>query len=155
MLSTLALGVVGLTVLAQRANRASGERVEAEREPIQRDVTVFAVAYTLAIGAAFVPVDIGWVRPAVAVVLVVIYALYVRAPPAGGARRGRPSEPRCGCTASTAPITVWNRTCRGPASSPCRWPSGWRASSAAPSSSCRPCRTAPTSWASRRSSWPS
>ena len=79
MLSTLALGVVGLTVLAQRANRASGERVEAEREPIQRDVTVFAVAYTLAIGAAFVPVDIGWVRPAVAVVLVVIYALYVRA----------------------------------------------------------------------------
>jgi cation:H+ antiporter len=79
MLATLALFVVGLTVLSQRADRSSGERVEAEREPIQRDVTVFAVAYTLAIGAAFVPVDIGWVRPVVAVGLVVIYALYVRA----------------------------------------------------------------------------
>jgi len=79
MLSTLALGVVGLTVLSQRVTRSTGERVTAERAPIQRDVTVFAVAYTLAIGAAFVPVDIGWIRPAVAIGLVVIYALYVRA----------------------------------------------------------------------------
>jgi cation:H+ antiporter len=79
MLATLALGVVGLTVISQRANRSNGEHVEADREPIQRDITVFAVAYTLAIAAAFVPVSFAWVRPAVAVGLVLIYALYVRA----------------------------------------------------------------------------
>jgi len=79
MLATLALGVVGLTVIALQATRSTAERLEIDPEPIRRDITVFAVAYSLAIGAAFVPVDVGWVRPAVAIGLVVIYALYVRA----------------------------------------------------------------------------
>ena len=79
MLATLALGVVGLTVISQRAVRTSGEVLVADAAPLRRDVTVFALAYGLAIAAAFVPVDIGWVRPVVALGLLAIYALYVRA----------------------------------------------------------------------------
>ncbi|MFI5261100.1 MAG: sodium:calcium antiporter [Candidatus Limnocylindrales bacterium] len=79
MLATLALGVVGLTVISQRALRSNGERVDAAPAPLRLDIIVFAGAYSLAVAAAFVPVSFSWVRPLVALILIATYALYVRA----------------------------------------------------------------------------
>ena len=42
------------------------------------DIRYFVIAYALAIGAAFLPPELGWVKIVVAVVLVGIYAWYVK-----------------------------------------------------------------------------
>jgi cation:H+ antiporter len=79
MLATLAMFVTGLAVLAYRSRRSTGTVLAIDAGVVGKDVRFFAVAYAVAIGAAFAPLEWWPVRPAVAVLLVALYALYVRA----------------------------------------------------------------------------
>ena len=78
MLATLAMFVTGSAVLiAARGGRRSTD-LKVNVRVLGRDVLVFLVAYSVAIGSAFLP-DIPVLRWGVAAGLVVTYLLYVRA----------------------------------------------------------------------------
>ncbi len=78
MLSTLAMFVTGVAVLlvAARAGRR-GTAMPVDTRVIAHDMRYFAVAYALAIRAAFLPADLAWPRWVVAVGLLVFYG-YLR-----------------------------------------------------------------------------
>jgi len=79
MLSTLAMFVTGVGVLLYRRRRATGVVMPVDTKVLAHDMRYFAIAYALAVGAAFLPVTdppVGkWVAAAI---LVGIYAWYVR-----------------------------------------------------------------------------
>ena len=78
MLSTLAVGVTGLVVLAVRRRRATGSTLVVDRSVVRTDLRAFTIAYGLAIGSAFLPLDPTWPKLVVAIILVGLYAWYVR-----------------------------------------------------------------------------
>jgi cation:H+ antiporter len=79
MLSTLAMFVTGVAVLWVAKRRPAGDVMPVDTEVLGHDVRYFAVAYLIAIGAAFLPLDPVWPKWIVAVVLIGIYAWYVKA----------------------------------------------------------------------------
>jgi cation:H+ antiporter len=78
MLSTLAMFVTGVGVVAFRARRATGTTMAVDTGVLSHDLRYFFVGYGLAVGAAFLPSDMSAVRWAVAVVLIGLYAWYVK-----------------------------------------------------------------------------
>jgi cation:H+ antiporter len=78
MLSTLAMFVTGIGVIFWRGRRPAGTRMVVDTGVLVHDIRYFVVAYALAIGTAFLPPDMSWARWGVAIVLVVIYAVYVK-----------------------------------------------------------------------------
>ena len=78
MLSTLAMFVTGLGVLAFRRRRATGDVMRITAPTLLHDMRYFVVAYALAIGAAFLPLEPAWPKWIVAVGLLLIYSWYVR-----------------------------------------------------------------------------
>jgi cation:H+ antiporter len=79
MLATLAMFVTGLAVVifARRGGRSTEMQINVK--VLGRDVIFFIVAYGLAIGVAFLPVELHQVKWLVAAGLFVLYAFYVRA----------------------------------------------------------------------------
>jgi cation:H+ antiporter len=77
MLATLAMFVTGAAVWLMRRRRVSGTTLAVDLGVVGHDVVHFALAYTIAIGAAFLPVELEWPRRLVAVVLIGIYAHHV------------------------------------------------------------------------------
>jgi len=78
MLSTLAMFVTGAGVLAFRARRSTGTTLAVDTGVLSHDLRYFFIGYTLAIGAAFLPADLLIGRWIIAVVLIGLYAWYVR-----------------------------------------------------------------------------
>ncbi len=78
MLSTLAMFVTGVGVLVFRRRRATATRMAVDTVVLVHDMRYFAIAYALAIAAAFLPAEVGWGRLVVAAALLMIYAWYVR-----------------------------------------------------------------------------
>ncbi len=78
MLSTLAMFVTGLGVIAFRRRRLTGTRMVVDTTVLVHDIRYFLIAYALAIATAFLPPDLDVVRIAVAVVLIGIYVYYVK-----------------------------------------------------------------------------
>ena len=78
MLSTLAMFVTGVGVLYWRRRRATGTRMVVDTVVLVHDIRTFVVAYTLAIATAFLPPEMGFLRIVVALILVGIYAWYVK-----------------------------------------------------------------------------
>src|SRR6476620_6951535 len=78
MLSTLAMFVTGVGVLAFRSRRATGTTLAVDTDVLVHDLRYFFIGYSLAIGAAFLPSDLLIGRWIVAVVLIGLYAWYVR-----------------------------------------------------------------------------
>ncbi|MDN5863908.1 MAG: sodium:calcium antiporter [Gammaproteobacteria bacterium] len=72
MLSTLAFFLIGVMALARRGVRGA---IAPERTGFHRDLHYFIVAFVLAIGALYVPVE--WGRILIAIVLILIYPLYI------------------------------------------------------------------------------
>ena len=70
MLATLAMFVTGAAVWLMRRRRVSGTTLAVDLGVVGHDVVYFALAYTIAIGAAFLPVELEWPRRLVAVVLI-------------------------------------------------------------------------------------
>ena len=78
MLSTLAMFVTGAGVLAFRHRRATGSRMVVDTVVLVHDIRYFVIAYSLAIGAAFLPTELDALKIGVAVILLGIYAWYVK-----------------------------------------------------------------------------
>jgi cation:H+ antiporter len=78
MLSTLAMFVTGAAIVyfARRGRRGTGMRVNVR--VLGRDVAFFVLGYGIAIGTAFLPAGLDWLKWVAAAVLFVIYAVYVR-----------------------------------------------------------------------------
>ncbi|HEY8171096.1 MAG TPA: sodium:calcium antiporter [Candidatus Limnocylindria bacterium] len=78
MLSTLAMFVTGIAIVifARRGRRGTEMRVNTGI--LGRDIAFFFVGYGIAIGTAFLPEDLGWLKWVAAGVLIVLYAVYVR-----------------------------------------------------------------------------
>jgi cation:H+ antiporter len=78
MLSTLAMFVTGIAVLiySRRGRRGTGMRVNTGI--LGRDVAFFIVGYAIAIGTAFLPAELGWLKWVAAIALFALYAVYVR-----------------------------------------------------------------------------
>ena len=77
MLATLAMFVTGVAVWLIRRRRVAGTTLAVDMGVVGHDMAYFTVAYTIAIGAAFLPVGYEWPRQLVAVVLLGIYAYHV------------------------------------------------------------------------------
>ncbi len=78
MLSTLAMFVTGVAVLFAARRRPAGDVMPVDTRVLAHDMRYFAIAYGLAIGAAFLPLEPVWLKWIVAVVLIGIYAWYVK-----------------------------------------------------------------------------
>ncbi len=79
MLSTLTLGLCGLTCLLCTASGRREPGVQVKSAVIRRDLKFFIVAYTVALGASFLPGDpsLRILRTLAAVLLVLIYPYYL------------------------------------------------------------------------------
>jgi cation:H+ antiporter len=77
MLATLAMFVTGAAVVLMRGRRTAGIDLAVDTAVIDHDMAYFALAYVIAIGAAFLPVEFEWPRRFVAVVLLAIYGHHV------------------------------------------------------------------------------
>jgi cation:H+ antiporter len=78
MLSTLAMFVTGIGVIAVARRRPMGDVMPVDSGVLAHDIAYFAVAYAIAIGAAFLPLEPVWLKWIVAVLLIGIYAWYVK-----------------------------------------------------------------------------
>jgi cation:H+ antiporter len=78
MLSTLAMFVTGIAVLWAARRRSGGDTMLVNTGVLAHDMRYFGIAYALAIGAAFLPLEPVWLKWIVAAVLIGIYAWYVR-----------------------------------------------------------------------------
>jgi cation:H+ antiporter len=77
MLATLAMFVTGTAAWSMRGRRATGEVLNVAPSVLSHDMSYFAVAYAIAVGAALLPVELEWPRRAIAVALLAIYARHV------------------------------------------------------------------------------
>jgi cation:H+ antiporter len=78
MLATLAMFVTGLGVILARRRRPTGRVMPVDTKVLGMDIRYFFVAYGLAVGAAFVPADLIVLRYVAVVILIGIYAWYVK-----------------------------------------------------------------------------
>jgi cation:H+ antiporter len=78
MLSTLAMFVTGCAVLYVARNRPRRDDMLVDTKVLAHDMRYFGIAYALAIGAAFLPLEPSWLKWIVALVLIGIYAWYVK-----------------------------------------------------------------------------
>jgi cation:H+ antiporter len=78
MLSTLAMFVTGIGVIAYARRRATGSTMPVNTTVLAHDIRYFVVAYALAIGVAFLPVEATWPRWVAAAILLGVYAWYVK-----------------------------------------------------------------------------
>ncbi len=92
MLSTLAMFVTGTAIVlfARKGRRSTNLKVNTS--VLGRDVAFFVVGYAIAIGTAFLPAGIGWLRWVIAAALLLIYAIYVRMHFTDEAVEGDPEE---------------------------------------------------------------
>jgi cation:H+ antiporter len=77
LLATLAMFVVGVTVLSYQRRRESDETVTVDEGTAKRDMLYFLLFFSLGAGAGIVPLPFA-LKVALAILLVVAYALYVR-----------------------------------------------------------------------------
>jgi cation:H+ antiporter len=78
MLGTLAMFVTGVAVLAVARGRGTSDVMRVDTGVLAHDMRYFAIAYALAIGAAFLPLEPVWLKWIVAAVLIGIYVWYVK-----------------------------------------------------------------------------
>ncbi len=79
MLSTLAMFVTGVAVLAVARRRTTGDRMLVDPATLSHDVRYFTVAYAVAIATALLPGSLSALRWVAAAGLLGLYAWYVKA----------------------------------------------------------------------------
>jgi len=70
--------VTGIAGLYAARRRSTGDSMRVDTGVLAHDMRYFAIAYAIAIGAAFLPLEPVWLKWIVAVVLIGIYAWYVK-----------------------------------------------------------------------------
>ena len=109
MLATLAMFVTGVAVLWSARHRPTGDVMRVDTKVLAHDMRYFAIAYAIAIGAAFLPLEPVWLKWIVAVGLIGIYAWYVK-----GHFEADPDVDACGPRAAALPPARPRRPSRGP-----------------------------------------
>ncbi len=79
MLATLAMFVTGVAVIARARRRADGDVMPVDAKVLAHDMRYFAIGYGVAIGVAFLPSSMPFVHGIAAILLLGIYAWYVKA----------------------------------------------------------------------------
>jgi cation:H+ antiporter len=80
MLATLAMFVTGVAVMTQARRRPTRDVMIVDTHVLGTDMRTFVIAYGIAIAAAvFLPSDPVWPKIVVAILLVLVYAWYVKA----------------------------------------------------------------------------
>ncbi len=74
----LAMFVTGVAVLVVARNRHAGDEMQVDTGVLAHDMRYFSIAYGIAIGADYLPLEPVWLKWIVAVVLIGIYARYVK-----------------------------------------------------------------------------
>jgi cation:H+ antiporter len=92
MLSTLAMFVTGVAIIIFKRRGRRGTDMKVNVKILGRDVGFFIVGYGIAIGTAFLPPDLGWLKWVAAAVLIILYAVYVRAHFTDEAEEGNAEE---------------------------------------------------------------
>jgi cation:H+ antiporter len=78
MLSTLAMFVTGIAIIIFHRRGRRGTEMRVNTGVLGRDILFFIVGYGVAIGTAFLPADLSWLKWVAAACLFVLYAVYVR-----------------------------------------------------------------------------
>jgi cation:H+ antiporter len=78
MLSTLAMFVTGVAVIFVARGRPDRTSMPVDTTVLAHDMRYFAIAYAIAVGAAFLPLEPVWLKWIVAAILIGIYAWYVK-----------------------------------------------------------------------------
>jgi cation:H+ antiporter len=78
MLSTLAMFVTGVAVLIVGRKRAARDDMPVDTGVLAHDMRYFGIAYAIAIGAAFLPLEPAWPKWVIAAILIGIYGWYVK-----------------------------------------------------------------------------
>ena len=78
MLSTLAMFVTGVAVLAFRRRRSSGTKVIGHYETVSRDLGFFFVVFLVAVLAGLIPPAYRYIQIVIALGLILSYIVYVR-----------------------------------------------------------------------------
>jgi cation:H+ antiporter len=78
MLSTLAMFVTGVAVIVVARGRPDRTSMPVDTNVLAHDMRYFAIAYAIAVGAAFLPLEPVWLKWIVAAILIGIYAWYVK-----------------------------------------------------------------------------
>ncbi len=78
MLSTLAMFVTGIAVLISARRRTTGDVMQVNTHVLAHDMRYFAIAYALAVGAAFLPLEPAFLKWIVAAILLGMYVWYVK-----------------------------------------------------------------------------
>ena len=78
MLSTLAMFVTGIAIIIYARRGRRGTELRVNTKVLGRDVLFFIVGYGVAIGTAFLPQELSWLKWVAAALLFVLYAVYVR-----------------------------------------------------------------------------
>ncbi|HEY7463988.1 MAG TPA: sodium:calcium antiporter [Candidatus Limnocylindria bacterium] len=92
MLSTLAMFVTGLAIVLFARGGRRGTQMRVNVKVLGRDIGFFLFGYAIAIGTAFLPSEMGWLRWVAAGLLFVLYAVYVRLHFADPAEEGNADE---------------------------------------------------------------
>ena len=78
MLATLAMFVTGTAIILFARGGRRGTDMRVNTGVLGRDVGFFVAGYGIAIGTAFLPLEVDWLKYAAAALLLVLYAVYVR-----------------------------------------------------------------------------
>ena len=78
MLSTLAMFVTGVAVLVVARRRGTSDEMRVDTAVLAHDMGYFGIAYAIAIGAAFLPLEPVWLKWIAAAVLIGMYVWYVK-----------------------------------------------------------------------------
>jgi cation:H+ antiporter len=78
MLSTLAMFVTGVAVMIVGRKRPARDDMPVDTKVLAHDMRYFGIAYAIAIGAAFLPLEPAWPKWIIAAILIGIYGWYVK-----------------------------------------------------------------------------
>ena len=106
LLATLALFVAGVSVLTFRRRRESDEEVVVDEGTAKRDMLYFLVFFSLGAAAGIVPWPF-YLKVALAVVLLVAYALYIRQTIKSGGEKEEDTPERLTLWRSSSEAPTW------------------------------------------------
>src|SRR5215213_820814 len=78
MLSTLAMFVTGIGVIAWAKRRRTGRQMPVDTKVLGMDIRYFGVPYGIAVGAAFLPAQYSFLRYGAVIAVLGLYAWYVK-----------------------------------------------------------------------------
>jgi cation:H+ antiporter len=106
LLATLAMFVAGLSILAFSRRRESDDEVAVEEETAKRDMLYFLVFFSLGAGAGIVPLPF-YLEVALAIVLLVAYALYIRQTIKSGGEKQEDTPEKLALWRSSSKAPTW------------------------------------------------